>query len=188
MLASPPVRAAGERVWPAVAGLVACFCAFFFAGGSSDGSLVWIGGIALVAAALALYAAGPGAGPGAVYLGCLLGLAVWCGVTIAWSASPDESWGVTNRSLAYAAFAALGVLAAPALDAAAAGAAWLVVAVVGWALLAKCVPALYTDYGTTARLRAPLDDWNMLALVCVAAVPLALWLAGRSRVGGTLLL
>lgn len=188
MLASPPVRAAGERMWPAIAGFVVCFCALFFANGFSDAPLVWIGGIALVTAALALYAAGPGPGPGAVYLACLLGLAIWCGVTIAWSASPDASWGVTNRSLAYVAFAALGVLAAPALDAAAAGAAWLVAAVVGWALLAKCVPALYPDYGRVARLRAPLDDWNMLALVCVAAVPLGLWVARRSRPAGAVLL
>jgi hypothetical protein len=106
---------------------------------------------------------------------------------MAWSASPDASWTFTNRSLAYAAFAALGVLAAPRLDAAAAGAAALVAAVVGWALLAKCVPALY-DYGRTARLRAPLDDWNMLAIVCVAAVPLGLWAARRSRPAGAVLL
>jgi hypothetical protein len=174
-------------MWPGFAGLVACFCALFLANGFDPAPLVWIGGIALVAAALTLAVAGPGSGTGAVYLACLLGLALWCGLTIAWSASPDASWGTTNRSLAYAAFAAFGVLAAPALDAAAAGAAALVAAVVGWALLAKCVPALY-DYGDTARLRAPLTDWNMLAIVCVAAVPLWLWLARRSRQSGAVLL
>ncbi|HET8528710.1 MAG TPA: O-antigen ligase family protein [Gaiellaceae bacterium] len=182
------MRAAGERVLPAFAGFVACFCALFFADGFQLGPLVWIGGIALVAAAATLLLAGPGTGPGLVYLGCLAALAVWCGLTIAWSASPNESWIFTNRSLAYAAFAALGVLAAPGLEAAAAGAAWLVAAVVGWALLAKCVPALYPDYGVTARLRAPLDDWNMLAIVCVAAVPLGLWVARRSRPAGAVLL
>ena len=187
MLASRPVRAAGERMWPGFAGLVACFCALFFANGFDPAPLVWIGGIALVAAALTLAVAGPGTGTGAFYLACLLGLAIWCGLTIAWSASPDASWDTTNRSLAYAAFAALGVLAAPALEAAAAGAAALVAAVVGWALLAKCVPALY-DYGATARLRAPLSDWNMLAIVCVAAVPIGLWLARRSRPAGAVLL
>lgn len=188
MLASRPVRAAGERVWPAFAGLVACFCALFFANGLQNGPLVWIGGIALVGAALTVLVVGPGRGEGAVYLGCLAALAIWCGLTIAWSASPDRSWIFTNRSLAYAAFAALGVLAAPGLEAAAAGAAWLVAAVVGWALLAKCVPPLYPDYGRVARLRAPLDDWNMLAIVCVAAVPLGLWLARRSRPAGGVLL
>ena len=51
----------------------------------------------------------------------------------------------------------------------------------GYALLAKCVPALYADYGRIARLRAPLGYWNELALLCDAGVPLALWAAARAR-------
>ena len=190
MLASPPVRAAGERAWPGVAGLVLCFCALFFGNGPlAVQPVVWIGGIALLAGAVAvLWASSPG-GPALAYLGCLFGLALWCGVSLVWSASPDRSWVFTNRSLAYAGFALLGVLIGPQLDRVAAAASALVAAVVGWSLLAKCVPALYGDYGRLSRLRAPLEDWNMLALVCVAAVPLALWLAGRrSRVAGALFL
>jgi O-antigen ligase len=66
--------------------------------------------------------------------------------------------------------------------------------VIGWALLAKCVPGLYSDYGRVARLRAPVTYWNELALLCDVAVPLALWLAaarGRRaplRAAGVLLL
>ena len=52
---------------------------------------------------------------------------------------------------------------------------------VGFALLAKCIPALYSDYGRVARLRSPLGYWNELALLCDAGVPLALWVAARSR-------
>jgi len=206
------VPRAGERILPGLAALVVCFCALFFSGGlAAAGPLVWIGGIALVAAAVCLAWAAPWGRTATVYLGCLWGLAVWCGLSILWSASPDSSWQFTNRTLAYAAFATLGVLvgsvggkAADAQPAhrAASGCAWVgprlgdvaaaasavVAALLGWALLAKCVPALFTDYGRLARLRAPIDDWNMLALVCVAGVALALWLAARSRPAGTALL
>ena len=189
MLASPPVPLAGERILPGLAAFVACFCALFFAGGlAAAGPLVWIGTIALLAAAACLVWAAPWGRAAAAYLGCLWGLAVWCGVSILWSASPDSSWQFANRTLAYAAFATLGVLVGPRLDDVAAAAAAVVAALLGWALLAKCVPALFTDYGRLARLRAPIDDWNMLALVCVAGVALALWLAARSRPAGTALL
>src|SRR5439155_19921341 len=117
------------------------------------------------------------------YLSCLWGLVLWCGLSLLWSASPDRSWAYTNRTLVYAAFALVGVLVGSAFarEAVTAAATALVAAVAGWALVAKCVPALYSDYGRLARLRAPLDDWNMLALVCAAGVPLALWAASRRR-------
>jgi O-antigen ligase len=183
------VPLAGERILPGLAALVVCFCALFFAGGlAAAGPLVWIGAIALLAAAVSLAWAAPSGRTATVYLGCLWGLAVWCGVSILWSASPDSSWQFTNRTLAYAAFATLGVLVGPRLGDVAAAASAVVAAVLGWALLAKCVPALFGDYGRLARLRAPIDDWNMLALVCVAGVALALWLAARSRPAGTALL
>jgi hypothetical protein len=184
------VRAAGERAWPGVAGLVLCFCALFFGNGPlAVQPVVWIGGIALLAGAVAVLWASPPGAPALAYLGCLFGLALWCGVSMLWSASPDRTWIFTNRSLAYAGFALLGVLIGPALDLVATAASALVAAALGWALLAKCVPALDGDYGRLSRLRAPLEDWNMLALVCVAAVPLALWVAGRhSRVGGAIFL
>ena len=188
MLASAPVRAVGERAWPGGAGLALSFCALFFAHGLSIAPLVWIGGLALVAgAASLLWAQAPGPAA-AAYLGCLWGLALWCGLSLLWSASPDRSWEYTNRTLAYAGFALLGVLIGPRLERVAAAATLLAALVVVWALLAKCVPALYSDYGRVARLRAPLDEWNMLAAVCAGAVPLALWAARRSRLAGPLLL
>jgi hypothetical protein len=184
------VRSAGVRAWPGIAALALSFCALFFGNGPlALEPVVWIGGLALLAGALAVLWAAPPGRPALAYLGCLFGLALWCGISIAWSASPERSWIFTNRSLAYAGFALLGVLVGPALDRVAAAATGLVAAVLGWALLAKCVPGLEPDYGRLSRLRAPLDDWNMLALVCVAAVPLALWLAARrSRIAGTVLL
>src|SRR3989442_7567588 len=194
MLASRPVRAAGERVGglgPALSAAVLSFCALFFGGGLSDSPLVWIGGLALVLAALFAAAALLGVlppprldGPAAAFLGCLFGLAVWCGVTTVWSTSPDRSWGYTNRTLAYAAFALLGLLAGTRLPRArlAGGTAVLLALLLGWALLAKCVPALYADYRRVTRLRSPLGYWNELALLCAVGMPVALWVAAaRAR-------
>jgi hypothetical protein len=190
------VRAAGERFAPGFAAAAACFCALLFGGGSNDDPLVWVGGLALAAAALVGAAAFLGAlpaprldGPAALFLGCLLGLAVWIGASTWWSISPDRSWGYTNRTLVYVAFAVLGLLLSALLPRAAstlAGAAAVLLGlVIGWALIVKCVPGLYADYGRIARLRAPLDYWNELALVCVVAVPVALWVAApRARRAG----
>src|ERR1700746_3629947 len=104
MLASSAVRAARERVGRAgiVAAAVAgalVFCALFFANGFDEAPLVWIGALALAAAVLPTAAAFGGLAPpiaidraGAVFLGCLVGLAVWVGFSTLWSLSPDRSW------------------------------------------------------------------------------------------------
>ncbi|MGH2972555.1 MAG: hypothetical protein ACRDLE_10610, partial [Gaiellaceae bacterium] len=183
----------------AVAGGALAFAAFFFAKGSTLSSLVWIGGAAILLAALAAGAvlAGllPGPrldGAGTAFLVALFSLAVWVGLTTLWSTSPEDSWQYTNRTLVYAAFALLGVLTAAVLrrpaESIAGGAAALFAALLGWALLAKCVPSLYSDYGRLARLRAPLDYWNELALLAAVAVPVALWLVSRRYALGTVLL
>ena len=197
MLASAPVRAAGERagglgpsLGPALGAAAVCFCAVFFGGGLTAATLAWIGGLALLLAALLAAAALLGVipaprldAPAVIYLGSLFGLAVWCGMTILWSISPDRTWSYTNRTVVYAAFAVVGLLVGthvPRARLAAAVAAMLAL-LVGWALLAKCVPGLYSDYGRIARLRAPLGYWNELALLCVAGVPVALWVAAHAR-------
>ena len=210
MLASSAVPTAAEPVGGfglavAAASAVAAFCALFFSGGFADGPLVWVGALALGLAAIAAAAAALHAVPApaldlptGAFLGCLFGLAVWMGLSTLWSLSPDRTWGYTNRTLVYAAFALLGVLLAAILprpgETVARTAAVLLGLVLGWALLAKCVPALYGDYGRIARLRAPLGYWNELALLGDVAVPVALWLAaprGRRaavRAAGVLLL
>lgn len=187
MLASAAVRAAGERA--SAVGLAvsaAAFCALFFANSTDVSRLVWIGALALVlAAALVAWRGLAADRAGALFLGCLLGLAVWTGASTVWSLSPDSSWQATNRVLVYAAFAAAGMALAARPAAVARAAALLLGAVFAWALLAKCLPPLYSDYGRVARLRAPLGYWNELGLLGAAAVPVALWLRGRA---GTVLL
>jgi O-Antigen ligase len=197
MLASSPVHAAAERIGGAGLAFAAgaftvAFCALFFSGGFADSPLVWIGAIALglaaaatAAAALRLTPAPALDRPVVTFLSCLFGLALWMGISTLWSLSPNLTWGYTNRTLVYAAFALLGVLLAailprPAVHVARA-AAVLLALVLGWALLAKSVPALYGDYGRVARLRAPLGYWNELALLADVAVPVALWLAAPRR-------
>jgi len=201
MLASSPVRIAGERVAgaglaAAAATVVTVFCALFFANGD-DARLVGIGALALATAALSAGAALVGLAPAVrvdrlagAFLGFLLGLVAWTGASTLWSLSPERTWGATNRTLVYAAFAVVGLvlggwLPRPATAGARAAAALLGL-VFAWALLAKCVPALYSDYGRVARLRAPLGYWNELALLGAVAVPVALWLASpRTRPAGS---
>ncbi len=219
MLPSSPVRAAGERfagrrpAAVAAAAAAVCFCALFFSGGDAQAPLVWIGALALVLAAVLAAGAFLGLLPvrvdpaAAVFLGCLLGLAAWAGASTLWSISPELSWTTTNRTLVYAAFAAAGVLGGGSRPGAAVwlarAAAALLALVLGWALLAKCVPALYPSYGRQAglnaslglaRLRSPIGYWNELALLADVAVPVALWLAAPRtrraavRAGGAVLL
>jgi hypothetical protein len=59
--------------------------------------------------------------------------------------------------------------------------------VLAYALVAKGIPALYSDYGRLARLRSPIGYWNALALLGDMALVLGLWRAGRKRVDGVLL-
>src|SRR4051812_36809787 len=171
MVPSASVRAAGQRVVVPAAAVGLCFSALFFAGGFDNAApIVWIGGLALLAAATLTAAALLGAlepprldAAAAGLLGGLFGLAVWAAASTLWSASPDRSWTYANRTLVYAAFALLGFLLSalvPRLGAVAAAAAALLGLVLGWALLLKCVPSLYADYGRVARLRAPLAYWN----------------------------
>jgi hypothetical protein len=188
------------RLAAPVAAAVLCFYALFFSGGS----LLWIGGPALLLAALVAAAvflrvlpASRLDSPAALFLGCLFGLAVWAGISTTWSLSPERSWTYTNLTLVYAGFALVGALLSalvPRTAAFAGAAATLLGLLIGWALLAKCVPSLYSDYGRVARLRAPVLYWNELALLCDVTVPVALWLAappGRRavvRAAGVLLL
>jgi O-Antigen ligase len=164
--------------------------ALLFGGGSGDGAVAWIGGVALVVAlgscGLAFLGLLPLPGLGREGIAFALlggGFAVWTGVTILWSVLPDRSWDYFNRGLAYFAFAVVGAFAGSALSTRAG--AWLLGALVGvtclWALAGKAVPALYEDYGRLARLRSPVGYWNALALVMVFGLPIALWAASSRR-------
>lgn len=131
-------------------------------------------------------------------LGLLAALALWTGLSLAWTTAPDLTWAALNRTTAYALFAALALVLGASLPRAPERVALayvaVAVAVAAYALGGKVAPwlelPLAGDLNHTAdfsRLRAPLGYWNALALVCALAVPLALRGAadpvrgGRSR-------
>jgi hypothetical protein len=137
--------------------------ALFFGGGPGDGSVFWLGAVALAAIFALIVMVGFPRGWAAIVP--LAALAVWCAVSIRWSGLPDRSWDYANRTILYALFAALGLWAAGRTRALANGLAVLLGAVIVWSLLGKVLPFLY-DYGgpDVTRLRGPIGLWNQLAL------------------------
>lgn len=180
----PAVRGAGL---PAA---VLAFAALFLSDGSSQSRLFWIGAAAIIVAAIGWGLRPPSLPRRAfVFFGAFTAFALWQGLSIVWSIEPSRSWDYANRGLVYLAFAAVGALlggvAVPRLvDAAGV----LLGALFVWALAAKVIPGLYSDYGRLARLRYPLGYWNELALLAAASVPIALSLVRRVRLAGALLL
>jgi hypothetical protein len=123
------------------------------------------------------------------FFGLLAAFVAWEGASIAWSIQPSGSWDYANRGLVYLAFAAAGALlggVAPRRITYAAAA--LLGALFVWALAAKVIAGLHSDYGRLARLRYPVGYWNELALLAAASVPVGIWLMRRARLGGALLL
>jgi O-Antigen ligase len=156
----------------------------FFAGATSDATLTWLGTGALVVLTVTL--AVDGIPARACALLPLAAFAAWCAMSIAWSTLPDRSWEYANRAFVYLLFAALGLCLAPRTRAVTLCFSALLGLVGVWALAGKVFPGLSNSY-STARLSAPVGLWNQLALLGDFALPIALWLAGRLRIAGTLL-
>ena len=166
--------------------------AVLFGDGSSDGPLFWIGGVAIVVAAVAAVMAATGALAvpqlttlGLAAVGCFTGFVVWQGCSVIWSIEPDRTWNYVNRALIYLAFLLLGLVAGTLRRAPVYAAACLAVvtaAAVCVALATKIFPGLSAETERVARLSSPVGYWNVLALLTVFALPLALWVAApRTR-------
>lgn len=190
MVASNRMRLARDRLarelWsPLVPALALVAAALFFANDPGEASLPWLG---LAAALLALLLFATRSPPdGLRVLLPLAGLAVWCAVSIAWSAEPDRSWSYSNRTFVYVAFALVGALLGADPGRLLYGLAALLGAVCIWSLAGKVLPWLHEGYGGISRLSAPVGYWNALALLGDIALPIGLCLATRMRVTGTLL-
>jgi hypothetical protein len=179
------MRAARELWSPLGAALALTAAVLFFGGGSGNARLPWIGGAAIVLAAV--FVATRGLPPGSIALVPLAALALWCAVSVTWSVEPDRSWDYANRTAVYVAFAVVGAFVAGKARELALGLAALLGALCAWSLAGKVFPWLYEDYGRIARLRGPIGYWNALALLGDVALPLGLWLATRYRAAGALL-
>jgi hypothetical protein len=166
------------------------FVALFLSEGSSQSRLFWIGVAAVVVAAVGWAVRLPSLPPaGLTFFGATAAFVAWQGASIAWSIEPSRSWDYANRGLVYFAFAAVGALVGGVrMRTLTYGAAALLGALFLWALAAKVIPGLYSDYGRLARLRYPVEYWNELALLAAAAVPIGAWLLHRLRIAGALLL
>jgi hypothetical protein len=184
------VLASAAMRWPAVAAAALAFAALFLSDGSSQSRLFWIGAAAVIVAAVGWALAPPALSPAAaVFLAALAAFVLWQAATIAWSIQPSRSWDYANRGLVYLGFAAVGtLLGAVAPRRLAFAAAALLGGLFAWALAAKVVPGLYSDYARLARLRYPVGYWNELGLLTAASVPIGLWLVRRIRLAGVLLL
>jgi len=181
-------------------GLIAAVVYAAFAHGSigiPEESRLQVGVAAIAFAALAglLYGRGLSfhASTGAKWgVALLVGFAGWAALSIAWSVAPDESWLEANRTLSYALVVGLGIALGSSLPRATerAGVGFLGVAtlIALYALGGKLFPWFHIggliDLNHTerfSRLRAPLDYWNALGLVCVVAAPIAMRVAAEAR-------
>jgi hypothetical protein len=117
-----------------------------------------------------------------------LAFAVWGGITLLWSVAPNQTWLELNRDLAYVLVLALAIGAGAShrrpLERIATGYLLVALVVTAYALGQKILPGLdisglidLDQTATFARLQAPLDYWNALALFVAFAVPIALVLA-----------
>ena len=145
---------------------------------------------ALLGGALAVDGVGGSRVPRAAWwgVGLLAAFVAWSGLTLAWSIAPDNTWEEFNRALAYPLVAGLALLVGAtvprAIERFAIG--WLAVTVLValYALGTKLAPGLHVhglfdldQTGVVARLRAPLEYWNALGLLCALGAPVAVRLA-----------
>ena len=121
-------------------------------------------------------------------VGLLAGFALWCGLSLLWSVAPDRTWLEINRTLEYVLVVVLGIAvgatAARPLERVAVGFLVVVGVMALYSLGGKVLPGVslppFLDADQTAatqRLRAPLEYWNALALVCVFGIPLGIRVA-----------
>jgi hypothetical protein len=118
----------------------------------------------------------------------LVAFAAWNGITLLWSVAPNQTWLELNRELSYVLVLVVAIGAGAShrrpLQTIATGYLLVAVVVTVYALGQKIFPGLHIaglidldQTATFARLQAPLDYWNALALFVTFAVPVALVIA-----------
>jgi hypothetical protein len=104
-------------------------------------------------------------------------------VSITWAVDPDDAWVEANRTLAWFAAFALGLVLARVApsrwDSLLGGVVLAAVIVSGYAVLTKVFPGALNPDEIYARLREPFGYWNSVGILSAMAVPACLWLAAR---------
>src|SRR3954453_10861202 len=104
-------------------------------------------------------------------------------VSITWAVDPDDAWIEANRTLAWFAAFALGLVLARVApnrwDSLLGGVVLAAVIVSGYAVLPKVFPGALNPDEIYARLREPFGYWNSVGILSAMAVPACLWLAAR---------
>jgi hypothetical protein len=127
-----------------------------------------------------------------VALGLLGAFALWSGVTVLWSVSPDQTWTECNRAVTYLIVLGLAIAVGAShprsVPLIASGFLLVCLVVSADALGQKLVPGLHIpgivsldQTGTLPRLQEPLGYWNALALLIAMGVPAALVVAVDRR-------
>lgn len=174
------------RELPLAASLLIVAVAVLHGGAAGDGMVPWLAGGAL--AALVVSASTHGLPGGFRLLLPAAALTVWLAISIWWSALPDRSWDYADRTFLYLLLAALGLWLADRRRELAYGLCAVLAITVCWSLCSKVFPVGAAPViGVQTRLETPVGLWNQLALLGDFALLLALWLATRRRVLGTLL-
>ncbi|QEC46278.1 hypothetical protein FSW04_00920 [Baekduia soli] len=110
-------------------------------------------------------------------------LAIVTALSITWALQPSDAWLEANRTVAWMAVFASGVVLARLGGAwwgAAIGAICTATAVIcAWAILTKVFPGALASDEIYARLREPYGYWNAVGLTAALGVPPALWLGAR---------
>jgi len=187
-MADGPLRATPGRtfVLAAVIGAIVALAVFHGGGSGSDTTFAVGPAVSSAVGVLAVcicFGLVPVVRPGRAgwyVIGGLALLAVWVGLSLAWSITPDASWDWLNRSLVVLGFVFLGLVLAGLEHGGRAVVALLTVVTgvaVGWALLGVVVPSLAPNGDRVARLSEPVGYWNALALLCAMALVLGLALA-----------
>jgi len=110
-------------------------------------------------------------------------LAAVTALSITWAIQPSDAWLEANRTIAWMAVFAGGVvltrLAGAWWSACLAAIATATGVVCTWAILTKVFPGALAADEIYARLREPFSYWNAVGLTGALGVPAALWLGAR---------
>lgn len=148
-------------------------------------ALVALGAIAVATVVLI---GAPGRAWGGATLALFAGFTAFAGLSLAWSVQPDWSWFGADQLLSY--LAAMTAAAAMARvfperwPAVVGGVAAAMVALSGYALLAKVFPASLASSNNYGRLQEPFGYWNAVGVCAALGLPGCLWIAARRDLAG----